>query len=92
MGRLWQVQVAEGDEVERGQVIAQVAPKSVDDGLGTTVYVEVRRADVPIDPAPLLRRPPRTRAPAQQGDAGDEGDGSNLEEPDEPDEPGDTLP
>lgn len=97
LGRLWQVQVAEGDEVERGQVIAQVAPKSVDDGLGTTVYVEVRRADVPIDPAPLLRRPMRARAPAHEGHDGDDGDdgddaprdGSNLDEPAEPAEPDD---
>jgi len=55
-GRLWKVAVAAGDEIERGDVLGHAAPKTVDDGLGRTVYLEVRHGDRPIDPAPYLRR------------------------------------
>jgi len=54
-GRLWKASVEEGDEVDAGQIIAAVAPKIIDDGLGTTIYVELRLGDKPVDPAPLLR-------------------------------------
>lgn len=54
LGRLWKATVAEGDEVEAGEVIARAAPKTTDDGLGTTVYLELRHGDKPVDPQPLL--------------------------------------
>jgi len=53
-GRLWRLQVAQGELVERGEVLGQVAPKAVDDGLGTTVYVELRHGERPVDPTPRL--------------------------------------
>lgn len=56
LGRLWKVTVAEGDELEAGQVIARVAPKALDDGLGTTAYLELRHGDKPVDPTPRLGR------------------------------------
>lgn len=56
LGRLWKVTVAEGDEVTAGDVIASAAPKVLDDGLGATVYLELRHGDEPVDPEPLLRR------------------------------------
>jgi murein DD-endopeptidase MepM/ murein hydrolase activator NlpD len=55
LGRLWKVTVAEGDALRAGQPIARVAPKALDDGLGTTAYLEVRHGDKPIDPGPRLR-------------------------------------
>jgi murein DD-endopeptidase MepM/ murein hydrolase activator NlpD len=78
VGRLWQVEVAEGDDVKRGQTIGRVAPKVVDDGLGPSVYAEVRRADVPVDPAPLLRRPKRARQDASVPDPQDLHDPSDA--------------
>ncbi|MCA9708633.1 MAG: peptidoglycan DD-metalloendopeptidase family protein, partial [Myxococcales bacterium] len=59
LGRLWKVSVAEGDPIEAGDVLASVAPKAVDDGLGTTAYLELRHGEKPVDPAPRLR--PATR-------------------------------
>lgn len=56
LGRLWKATVAEGDEVSVGDEIARVAPKTTDDGLGTTAYLELRHGDKPVDPEPLLRR------------------------------------
>lgn len=56
LGRLWKVSVAEGDRVDAGEVIAHAAPKVLDDGLGTTVYLELRHGDEPVDPGPYLRR------------------------------------
>ncbi len=61
LGRLWKVGVDEGDEVEAGDAIASVAPKAVDDGLGTTVYMELRHGDRPVDPAPLMQRARRRK-------------------------------
>lgn len=55
-GRLWGVTVEEGQTVKRGQVLGRVAPKTIDDGLGRTVYFEVRHGEQPVDPAPYLRR------------------------------------
>ncbi|MEM6992490.1 MAG: peptidoglycan DD-metalloendopeptidase family protein, partial [Myxococcota bacterium] len=55
-GRLWKVAVAEGDELSRGTLLGHVAPKAVDDGLGGTLYLEIRHGDRPIDPAPYLKR------------------------------------
>jgi septal ring factor EnvC (AmiA/AmiB activator) len=54
LGRLWKVTAAEGDELAAGQAIARVAPKALDDGLGTTAYLELRHGDKPVDPSPRL--------------------------------------
>lgn len=56
LGRLWKVSVEQGETVEAGDAIASVAPKAVDDGLGTTAYVELRHGDKPVDPAARLGR------------------------------------
>lgn len=53
--RLWDVRVSKGVPVEPGDVLAKVAPKAIDDGLGTTVYVELRHGEKPVDPTPYLR-------------------------------------
>ncbi len=55
-GRLWKVAVSEGQELERGDVLGNVAPKAVDDGLGETLYLEVRHGDRPVDPTPYLKK------------------------------------
>jgi septal ring factor EnvC (AmiA/AmiB activator) len=55
LGRLMDVRVLEGERVQEGTLIGRAAPKTVDDGLGRTVYLELRHADRPINPAPLLR-------------------------------------
>lgn len=60
-GRLWKVEVEEGAEVERGTVLGHAAPKAIDDGLGRTVYLEIRHGDRPVDPAPYLRKAVRMR-------------------------------
>lgn len=57
--RLLTVHVEEGETLEAGAVLGRVGPKAVDDGLGTTVYVELRHGQRPIDPEPYLR--PRKR-------------------------------
>lgn len=54
LGRLWKLTVAEGDDVDAGQAIGRVAPKALDDGLGTTAYLELRHGDRPVDPTPRL--------------------------------------
>lgn len=59
LGRLWKVTAVEGDPVEGGAVIGHVAPKAVDDGLGTTAYLELRHGDKPVDPTPRLGRAKR---------------------------------
>jgi hypothetical protein len=61
-GRMWRLEVAEGDDVDAGDVLGFVAPKVVDDGLGTTVYLELRHGDKPVDPAQYLRGRRRSRA------------------------------
>src|SRR5690606_19771501 len=53
--RLLTIDVEEGQEIEAGDVIGRVGPKAVADGLGTTVYVEIRHGQRPIDPRPYLR-------------------------------------
>lgn len=55
-GRLWKVGVVEGQDIERGDVLGRTAPKAIDDGLGPTVYLELRHGDRPVDPLPHLRR------------------------------------
>jgi murein DD-endopeptidase MepM/ murein hydrolase activator NlpD len=52
--RLLGVAVEEGQELEAGALLGRAGPKAVDDGLGTTVYVELRHGQRPIDPAPWL--------------------------------------
>lgn len=54
LGRLWKLTVAEGDDVDAGEAIGRVAPKALDDGLGTTAYLELRHGEKPVDPAPRL--------------------------------------
>jgi murein DD-endopeptidase MepM/ murein hydrolase activator NlpD len=53
--RLLTIGVEQGQEVEAGAVLGRVGPKAVPDGLGTTVYVEIRHGQRPIDPRPYLR-------------------------------------
>lgn len=55
-GRLLTLSVEEGQEIRAGQVLGRVAPKTVDDGLGRTVYLELRHGERPIDPTTYLRR------------------------------------
>ena len=54
-GRLLRTDVAPGDAVEPGTVVGTVAPSAVDNGLGDTVYLELRHGDRPVDPSPYLR-------------------------------------
>ena len=54
--RVWDVAVQEGADVQAGDTLAKVAPKAIDDGLGPTVYVELRHGEKPVDPTPYLRR------------------------------------
>lgn len=54
--RLLTIGVEQGQEVEAGDVLGRVGPKAVPDGLGTTVYIEIRHGQRPIDPNPFLRR------------------------------------
>ncbi len=87
LGRLWQVEVTEGQEIRAGDTIARVAPKTLDDGLGTTLYVELRHGEKPIDPTPYLRRTRSGTTPSptsSQPDVPDELEASA--EPAEPDE------
>ncbi len=56
--RLQDIQVEEGQELERGAQIGRVAPKGVDDGLGRTVYFELRHGERPVDPTEYLSRTP----------------------------------
>jgi septal ring factor EnvC (AmiA/AmiB activator) len=53
---VWEVEVEPGDEVEAGDVLARTAPKAVDDGLGESVYLELRHGEKPVDPTPYIRR------------------------------------
>ena len=62
--RLWKIAVQAGDAVEPGRELGRVAPKAIDDGLGTTVYVELRHGEKPVDPEPYLDRA-RATAKAQ---------------------------
>lgn len=54
--RLWDVEVEEGQEVEGGEFLGRVASKTLDDGLGSTVYIELRHGEKPVDPTAYLRR------------------------------------
>jgi murein DD-endopeptidase MepM/ murein hydrolase activator NlpD len=64
--RLWKIDAVEGTRVETGTRLGRVAAKAIDDGLGTTVYLELRHGERPVDPAPYLARarPERTRQAA----------------------------
>jgi len=55
-GRLLSTWVEEGETVGAGRVLGRVGAKAVDDGLGTTVYLEVRHGQRVVDPARYLRR------------------------------------
>ena len=60
-GRMLTVLVEEGQEVDAGAALGRVGPKAVPDGLGTSVYIEVRHGQRPVDPAPYLRSRRRRR-------------------------------
>ena len=55
-GHLRSVVVSQGDAVKRGQRLGQVATKQLDDGLGRTVYFELRHGERPINPTRFLER------------------------------------
>ena len=57
--RLWDIAVEEGQEVEGGDLLGRVASKSFDDGLGSTVYIELRHGEKPVDPTQYLKRAAR---------------------------------
>jgi murein DD-endopeptidase MepM/ murein hydrolase activator NlpD len=59
--RLLAIDVEQGQEIDAGTVLGRVGPKAVADGLGTSVYVEVRHGQRPIDPRPYLRDSKATR-------------------------------
>jgi len=61
-GRLMGLVVAPEAQVAAGGPLGRAAPKTEDDGLGTTVYLELRHGTRPIDPAPLLARRRRRAA------------------------------
>lgn len=51
---LLSVEVVEGEIVEAGVAIGRVGAKAVPDGLGTSVYIEIRHGQRPIDPSGYL--------------------------------------
>ncbi len=53
--RLLTIDVEQGQAIDAGTVLGRVGPKAVPDGLGTTVYVEIRHGQRPIDPRPYLK-------------------------------------
>ncbi len=57
--RLWDISVEEGQEIEGGDLLGRVASKAMDDGLGSTVYVELRHGEKPVDPSAYLERSKR---------------------------------
>lgn len=63
--RLWKVAVESGTAIEPGDLIGMVGPKAIDDGLGNTVYVELRHGEKPIDPEPYLMRARAAKARAK---------------------------
>ncbi len=69
--RLWKIEPTEGTAIEAGATLGKVAPKPIDDGLGPTVYLELRHGEKPVDPAPYLQR---ARTPARADADGDDDD------------------
>ena len=57
--RLWDISVEEGQEIEGGDLLGRVASKAMDDGLGSTVYIELRHGEKPVDPSAYLKRSKR---------------------------------
>ena len=55
-GHLRGVVVEEGQQLRRGELLGKVAAKQVKDGLGRTVYFELRHGERPIDPSRFLRK------------------------------------
>ena len=55
-GRLLDLAVEQGDEVAAGAKLGRVAPAPPDTPLGTSVYLELRHGERPIDPARYLSR------------------------------------
>lgn len=64
--RLWKIGVVAGAAVEPGTELGRAAPKAIDDGLGPTVYVELRHGEKPVDPEPYLDRA-RVRPKPERG-------------------------
>jgi murein hydrolase activator len=64
--RLWKITVEAGAAVEPGTELGRAAPKAIDDGLGPTVYVELRHGEKPVDPEPYLDRA-RVRPKPERG-------------------------
>ncbi|MGH1346443.1 MAG: murein hydrolase activator EnvC family protein [Nannocystales bacterium] len=58
--RLWDIAVEEGQEVEGGTLLGRVASKALDDGLGSSVYIELRHGEKPVDPTAYLKRARRS--------------------------------
>ncbi len=59
--RLLGVAVEDGQEIEAGALVGRAGAKSLDDGLGTTVYIELRHGQRPIDPEPWLKKLKKAR-------------------------------
>ena len=55
-GRLMNISVAQGDTLRKGRRIGIAAPKTHADGLGLTVYLELRHGERPIDPRGYLMK------------------------------------
>ena len=55
-GHLRSVSVQVGQELKRGEAIGNVATKQLEDGLGRTVYFELRHGERPVNPTAFLRR------------------------------------
>ncbi len=66
--RLWKIAVAPGDTVEAGTELGRAAPKPIDDGLGRTVYLELRHGERPVDPEPWLARARALARPKRAAD------------------------
>ena len=60
--RLLGVAVEEGQELDAGALLGRAGAKAIDDGLGTTVYVELRHGQRPIDPQPWLKSDKRSKS------------------------------
>ncbi|MEE9386618.1 MAG: M23 family metallopeptidase [Nannocystaceae bacterium] len=56
VGHLLGVSVAVGDRIPRGATLGRPAPRRGNDELGRTIYYELRHAERPLDPRPLLQR------------------------------------
>ena len=74
-GRMIATSVDEGQVVDAGAALGTSAPKILDDGLGRTVYLELRHGERPLDPLPLLRRYSKARGRRSSSTADTTGSG-----------------